>query len=157
MSKGSEYKKNYNTLFDEMIDKKENEGTELNQSKLSYSNSIGMSIEELQALFAKENETIVSKDDPLLLIVTILNAFIQKNKIIQDSYLETVNKIHKEQINDFSNELEAKLETLLQSLQNIKLSQEKTQDLSQFRTTLLITTAIIALSALINVAIYILK
>ena len=44
---------------------------------------IGLTLDDVRALLAKEHETIVPKDDPMLMIVTLLNA-----------YLGEVDKLH---------------------------------------------------------------
>ncbi len=45
---------------------------------------IGMNLDQVAALLANKNKTIVSKDDPLLMMVTVMNAFLAQENALMD-------------------------------------------------------------------------
>ncbi len=127
--------------------------------EIPYPDGIGMKIEEVIALLAKQNETIVTKDDPILLTVTILNAFLQENDKMNTKYLEALKMLFAELANDtvknteeHFNSINKKLETM--SVENMDKVSSR---ISSFSASLWIATGIMAVSALINVAVFVLK
>ncbi len=128
--------------------------------KIEIPDGFGISIADVQALLAKYNETLVAKDDPILVQVTISNAFLSEYKKIQEKYQETLKDIYTEQVKDFLKEVKKGTDEVRQTLATVsvdglhKIHLEQSTNLVKFRTHFLYLTAISCLSAFINLAVY---
>ncbi len=149
----------------EKISTEKTETTEIveNSKKVEeFPNGFGLSIEEVKAVLAKENKSIVPDDDPILLVVTILNCFLFENEKKEQKYQEALKKIYSEQSSSYVTELVGNLDNIKNLLENVsvdglnKLHAENTQELANFKVSMMWATGIIALSAFINVAVFIL-
>ncbi len=57
------------------------------------SDGIGMSFDQVMADLAAQHKTIVSKDDPILMVVTILNAFLTEEEKLLDRHRRALTTI----------------------------------------------------------------
>lgn len=143
---------------------KTEENAQDNQSlKSNFPDGFGMSIDEIRALLAKKHETIVHKDDPLLLTVTILNVFLEHQEKLNQKQLRAMNKLLTERTEAYIqgvNETTDGLSKTLQSitLEGIKDTQEKHRlHLQGFMVNMWWVAGIITLSAILNVIVFILR
>lgn len=124
---------------------------------------IGMSVEAVRELLHKQNGTSVPADDPLLMQVTILNAFLAEQANLQKRHENALTGFMSQQTAAFSGAISKEVGKLSETLSGVTVKgiQEAakgfTDDLSAMRTTLWLCTAIIACSALINVAVFVLR
>ena len=60
--------------------------TESREPDQLFPDGIGLSVEDVRALLARKHETSVPKDDPILMVVTILNAFLGRQDELQKKH-----------------------------------------------------------------------
>ena len=61
--------------------------------EVSIPDGIGLSLDEVRALLAKKHETIVAQDDPVLLLVTLLNAYVHEFEKLLDKHNKATVKV----------------------------------------------------------------
>ncbi len=81
--------------------------------EIKLPNGIGLSIEQVQALVSKENNTFLPQDDPTMMIVTILNAFLGENKKLQDGYVQALRKLFVDMSSDVNLEIKQTSQNVL--------------------------------------------
>lgn len=123
----------------------------------------GLSVEHVRALLAKKHNLAVPVDDPLLMMVTIQNAFLGAQTQLQKRHEKALAAFMGDQTAAYVQGVEKSVTDLTATLSNMttKGIHEAVSGfagrLSSFKTCLYLCTAIIGLSALLNVAVYILK
>lgn len=123
----------------------------------------GLSVEEVRALLAKKHNLAVPVDDPMLMMVTIQNAFLGAQIQLQEKHKKALAAFMGEQTAAYVRGVEKSVADLTATLSNMttKGIQEAASDfaatLSGFKTSLYFCAAIIGLSALLNVAVFVLK
>lgn len=164
----SEEKAEDNTIIDDSEAQIESENTQDNASqKSSFADGFGMSIEEVKALLAKKHETIVPKDDPILLIVTILNVFLESHEKLSEKLnkkqLDSMNELLTMRTEGYIKGVKDTVDGLSQTLESITVEgitnvQEKhNQHMHSFKYNMWCATAIITLSAILNVTVFVLR
>ncbi len=144
------------SISDDYVESDEEDG-----SKIAIPDGIGLSIEEIQALIAKYNKTIIEKDDPFLVVITILNAFMYENEKLQSKYLEALKNVYADQVKSYIKEVKKSTDSINATLKNvsqdevIKLHEKQTEKITSFRNYLTVCTAVIACSALVNLVFFI--
>ncbi len=68
----------------------------------------GLSIEEVQNIINQKCSVSVPKDDPIMLIVPILNAFLFEQQKLQEDYKEGLKEVYQEVLKAFIVEFEEK-------------------------------------------------
>lgn len=68
----------------------------------------GLSIEEVQNIINQKYSVSVPKDDPVMLIVSILNAFLFEQQKLQEEYKERLKEVYQEVLKAFIVEFEEK-------------------------------------------------
>lgn len=124
---------------------------------------IGLTLDDVRALLAKEHETIVPKDDPMLMIVTLLNA-----------YLDEVDKLHARHGKALAALMAGKTDAYVKGVQGAtdalaaqlsassvegirKVFAEHAGQLQSLKSGMWYAAAIVAVSALVNVAVFVLR
>ena len=113
---------------------------------------IGLTLDDVRALLAKEHETIVPKDDPMLMIVTLLNA-----------YLGEVDKLHARHGKALAALMAGKTDAYVKGVQGAsvegirKVFAEHAGQLQSLKSGMWYAAAIVAVSALVNVAVFVLR
>lgn len=131
--------------------------------KSTYPDGFGMSIEEVRALLSKKHEIIVPIDDPILLMVTISNVFLEEQEKLNQKHLTAMNKLLTERTEIYINAVRETTAGLSKTLENITVDgirdvQEKNAlDLQNFKSNMWWATGIITLSAFLNIAAFILR
>ncbi len=131
--------------------------TNVEETKSKYPDGIGMSIEYVKSLIAKDNEVIVDKDDPILLMVTILNAFFHEQEKAQDKYMLALKNVYSDQVNDFVDEIHKSTEQVKETLQSIstegliKIYERQNERMAELQTQLKYTCIVIGLLVLLNI------
>lgn len=123
----------------------------------------GLSVEDVRALLAKKHNLAVPIDDPLLMMVTIQNAFLGAQAQLQKKHEKALAAFMGEQTAAYVQGLEKSVADLTATLSRLTAQgiQEAVSGFAgsvcSFKTCLYLCTAIIGLSALLNVAVFILK
>jgi len=122
---------------------------------------IGLSLEEVRTLLAVKNSASVSPDDPILMIVTVLNAFLAEEEKLLDRHRKALTAILAERTDGYVRAVEQTTAHLGESLSSAsakemsRLFSGHTGRMERFNTSLFWLTAIVTVSALINVVIFI--
>ncbi|WP_288230730.1 hypothetical protein [uncultured Desulfovibrio sp.] len=124
---------------------------------------IGLSVEDVRAMLAKKHDLAVPKDDPLLMMVTIQNAFLGVQTQLQKKHEKALAAFMGKQTEGYVQGVEKSVSELRKTLSDVTINgirdaaSDFAASLSGFKTTLYLCTAIMALSALVNVAVFVLK
>lgn len=131
--------------------------------KSSFPDGFGMSIEDIRNLLIKKHETLVPKDDPILLTVTILNVFLEQQEKLNKKQLSAINEVITKRTELYIKGVKDTTEGLSKTLENITVEgirdvQEKyVSHLYNFKNSMWWATAIITISAVLNVCTFILR
>lgn len=124
---------------------------------------IGLTVEEVSAMLHKEHGVSVPKDDPVLMQVTILNAFLEAQLKLQKRHEKALAAFMSKQTSAHVEAVEKSVHQLSETLSGVTVkgiqeaAKDFVADVSSHRTTLWLCTAIIACSAIINVAVFVLQ
>ena len=120
---------------------------------------IGLTLDDVRALLAKEHETIVPKDDPMLMIVTLLNAYlgeVDKLHARHGKALAGKTDAYVKGVQGATDALAAQLSA--SSVEGIrKVFAEHAGQLQSLKSGMWYAAAIVAVSALVNVAVFVLR
>ncbi len=95
----------------EDIQEQEREQAQTQQEKeYLLPDGFGMSLDEVRALILNKYDIKVDKDDPILLIVPILNACLHEQKKLQDVYRENLKGVYQEVLEIFLENLDKRLQ-----------------------------------------------
>jgi hypothetical protein len=149
--------------FTEISQNDPQEGSGTAPEKQKYPDGLGLSIDEVKALIAKENKTIVDDDDPVLLIVTILNAFLHENNTMNEKYQKALKNMFSEQADGYCEQMQSVTNALKETLTSLSveaLNETHTKNMSklaEFRRDISWLSALAFISALVNVIVFIIR
>lgn len=139
------------------------EATDLQEDDCSsIASGIGLEIDQVRALLAEKHDTVVGKDDPILMICTLLNAFLgeaeQQNTRLQSGMKRLLAEKTGEYLEGVNSAASGLSETLSSaSVEGLKnLSDSTTEKVASLRCSLFYASVIIGISALINVVAFVL-
>lgn len=133
------------------------------QAEPCLPDGLGLSVEDVRALLAKKHNLAVPVDDPMLMMVTIQNAFLGAQTQLQKRHEKALAAFMGEQTATYMSGVEKSVSELRKTLSDVTINgiRDAASDfaatLSGFKATLYLCTAIIGLSALLNVTVFILK
>ena len=139
----------------------ESENTELSVES-ALPNGIGLSLEQVRALLAKTHETVVDKSDPILMVVTILNAHLAEVEKLQTRHKEGLGRLMADKTDAYVSGVTAAVGQLTDSLSSAsvqgirKVFDDHAARLQTFKNNTTWLAAIVAVSALLNVAVFVL-
>lgn len=125
-------------------------------------NGIGLSLEQVRALLAKNHETVVDKSDPILMVVTILNAHLAEVEKLQTRHKEGLGRLMADKTDAYVSGVTAAVGHLTDSLSSAsvqgirKVFDDHASRLQTFKNNTIWLAAIVAVSALLNVAVFVL-
>lgn len=119
----------------------------------------GLSIEDVRELLFKRHNVAVPPDDPALMQVTIANAILTEQEKLHARHREALTKFMGELTEGYAASMREGVETVTETLSalTVKGLNEAARDMVKFRTTMLFCTAINAVSALLIVAVFVLR
>lgn len=139
------------------------ETTELQEDDCSsIASGIGLEIDQVRALLAEKHDTVVGKDDPVLMICTLLNAFLgeteKQNTRLQSGMKRLLAEKTGEYLEGVNSAASSLSETLSSaSVEGLKnLSDSTTEKVASLRSSLFYASVIIGISAFINVVAFVL-
>lgn len=124
---------------------------------------IGLSLDDVRALLAKEHETIVPKDDPMLMMVTLLNAYLSEVDKLHARHSKALTALMADKTDGYVRGVQEATDALALKLSASSLAGIRTvfadhaARLESFKNAMWYATAIVAVSALINVAVFVLR
>lgn len=137
--------------------------TDMDERQQILPDGIGLSVDDVSAMLHRQHGISVPKDDPLLMQVTILNAFLTEQERLQKrhekalaAFMGTQTSTHVEAVRNSVGQLSETLSGVtVKGIQ--EAAKEFVADVSSLRTTLWLCAAIIGCSALVNVAVFVLQ
>jgi hypothetical protein len=124
-------------------------------------NGIGLTIDGVRYLLATKNSVSVSPDDPILMMVTLLNAFLTEEEKLMDRHRKALTSILADRTDHYVQAVEQTTANLGESLSSSSLSEikkiyvEHDGTMNRFRSSITWLAAIIGTSALVNVAVFV--
>ena len=122
---------------------------------------IGITIEDVRSLLATKNSVSVSPDDPILMMVTLLNAFLTEEEKLLNRHRRALTTILADRTDHYVQAVEQTSASLGESLSSSSLSEiknnfvEHDKAMNRFRSSIIWLAAIIGTSALVNVAVFV--
>jgi len=122
---------------------------------------IGLTLDEVRVLLAAKNSVTVTPDDPILMIVTLLNAFLTEEEKLLERHRKALTTILADRTDGYVKIVEQTTASLSESLSNASLNeikkifQESSGTVNRFRSNMIWLAAIVGISALVNVAVFV--
>ena len=120
---------------------------------------IGLSVEEVRTILQKKHDTYIPPDDPYLMNITIMNAVLTEQAKLQKAHEKALGKFMTEHTKQYLDETKKGMTEIMTALSQLTTEgiNKAVQDMVQFKTTMLICTAISSLSAALIVGVFVLK
>lgn len=124
---------------------------------------IGLDLESVRTLLAQKHATVVDPDDPVLMLVTLQNAFLAEYEKLLARHNKALTSMLAEKTDGYVSGVLAATKGLAKdlsaaSVENIRtILQGHSAALTTFRQNLTWLAAIVAVSALVNVAVFALR
>ena len=77
---------------------------------------IGLTVENVRALLAKQHDTIVPKDDPMLMVVTLMNAFLTEIERLQARHEKGLSRLMTDKTDTYVAGVQSATDSLSESL-----------------------------------------
>jgi len=124
---------------------------------------LGMNLEQVQNLLAEKHKTIVGLDDPILMLVTVMNAFLAQENALIERHKTALAKVMADKTGEYAVAVKQVTDSLSVSLSDVTLAaMQKTfavhsLELAKHQKNIMWLSAIAAISALVNVAVFVVK
>jgi mannose/fructose/N-acetylgalactosamine-specific phosphotransferase system component IIB len=124
---------------------------------------IGLNFKNIRQIIYREHNTDISEDDPILLVVTICNTFLNEIEKSQKAQQLAISKIMADQTSQYIEDVKKTTESLGEVLKNASVEAIKdifnhhVDALKEHKVNMKWCSLIIGISALINVIVYIIK
>jgi hypothetical protein len=122
---------------------------------------VGLTLDGVRALLAAKNSVTVTPDDPILMMVTLLNAFLTEEEKLLERHRKALTTILADRTDGYVKAVEQTTASLSESLSNAsleeikKIFQENGGTINRFRSDMIWLAAIVGTSALVNVAVFV--
>ena len=124
---------------------------------------IGLSLEQAQALIVKSNGIVLANDEPALMGITICNAYLAEVAKLHARHEKGLTKLMAEKTDAYVSGVKAAVDQLAESLSSAsvegirKVFDDHAVTLKTFKSNVYLAAVIVGMSALLNVAVFILK
>ncbi|WP_022660073.1 hypothetical protein [Desulfovibrio desulfuricans] len=124
---------------------------------------IGLSLEQARALVGKVHGEMLPKNDAILMVGTILNAWLSEIQKLQTRHESGLNRLMAEKTDTYVSGVQTAVSQLSTSLSSAsvegirKVFDDHAARLNAFKNSTAWLAAIVAVSALVNVAVFVLK
>lgn len=129
----------------------------------SLPDGIGLTLAQAKALVAEHNKTVIADDEPALIELTILNAFLDELEKLQARHKEGLGRLMADKTDAYVSGVATAVGQLTDSLSSAsvegirKVFDDHAARLQAFKNSTTWLAAIVAVSALLNVAVFALK
>ena len=133
------------------------------EAKNTLPDGIGLSLEQVQRVLVKTHKTVVDDHDPILMVVTILNAHLTEVDKLQARHREGLVRLMADKTAAYVSGVQAAVGQLTDSLSSAsvegirKVFDKHAARLRLFKSNITWIAAIVAVSALLNVAVFVLE
>ena len=124
---------------------------------------IGLSLPDVQNILNAKHSVSVPPDDPLLMVVTILNAFLGETDKLHARHGKALSALMADKTDAYVQGVRQATDSLAEqlsasSMEGVrKLFAQHDEKMQNFKNAMWYTTAIIAVSAIVNVAVFVLQ
>ena len=132
------------------------------EEKNQLPDGIGMPLEQVRALLAHTHETVLDKADPILMVVTILNAHLHEVENLQARHEKGLTNLMADKTDAYVSGLQGAVSQLTDSLSSAsvkgirKVFDDHAARLQAFKNSTAWLATIVGVSALLNVAVFVL-
>ena len=133
------------------------------EKELGNTPGVGLTLEQIRVVVSKANEVMLPKDDATLMIATILNAYLTEVDKLQARHEKGLTRLMAEKTDEYVSGVQAAVNQLSASLSSAsvegvrKVFDDHAARLSTFKSNVTLAAVIVGMSALLNVAVFILK
>lgn len=133
------------------------------ETALGNTPGVGLSLEQIRSVLDSVHEVVISKDDDILMVATMLNAYLTEVEALQTRHEKGLTRLMAEKTDVYVSSVQTAVERLSDSLSSAsvegfrKIFEEHTARLNTFKSNVHLAALIVGLSALLNVAVFILK
>ena len=133
------------------------------EKKPPLPDGIGISLEQAKALIAEHNKMVVANDEPALIELTILNAYLGEVQKLHVRHENGLARLMAEKTDAYVSGVNAAVDQLSTSLSSAsvegirKVFDDHAATLNAFRYAVYWAAAIVSVSALLNVAVFVLR
>lgn len=120
---------------------------------------IGMSIEEIRTMLIAKHNTKIPKDDPILMVVSMLNAALTEQAKLQKAHEVALGKMMSEHTKNYVQNTENGMKEIMETLSSLttKGLNEAAKDMVKFKMSMFYCTIITFISSLLIVGTFVLK
>ena len=124
---------------------------------------IGLSLEQAQALIVKSNGIVLANDEPTLMGITLCNAYLAEVAKLHVRHEKGLTRLMSEKTDAYVSGVQAAVNQLSDSLSSAsvegirKVFDDHAARLKTFRSNVNLAALIVGISALLNVAVFVLK
>ena len=132
------------------------------ENEAFFPDGVGLSLEQVRALIAKVHEAVVDKSDPILMLVTMLNAHLAEVEKLQARHEKGLTRLMAEKTDAYVSGVQGAVGQVTDSLSSAsvegirKVFDDHAARLHAFKNNTAWLAAIVAVSALVNVAVFVL-
>jgi hypothetical protein len=122
---------------------------------------LGMSLEQVQNLLAEKHKTIVGLDDPVLMLVTVMNAFLAEENALLERHKTAMAKVLADKTSEYVGAVKKVSDILAATFSDVTLTAIQKAfavhrlELTHHEKNIQWLSAIAAISALLNVAVFV--
>ena len=133
------------------------------EKELGNAPGVGLTLEQIRAVVAKAHNVMLPKDDATLMIATILNAYLTEVEKLQARHEKGLTRLMAEKTDEYVSGVQAAVNQLSTSLSSAsvegirKVFDDHAATLKTFKSNVYLAAVIVGMSALLNVAVFILK
>ena len=133
------------------------------EKELGNSPGAGLTLEQIRAVVAKAHNVMLPKDDATLMIATILNAYLTEVDRLQARHEKGLTRLMAEKTDEYVSGVQAAVNHLSASLSSAsvegvrKVFDDHAATLKTFKSNVTLAAVMVGMSALLNVAVFILK
>lgn len=133
------------------------------ETELGNAPGVGLTLEQIRSVVSKVHDVMLPKDDATLMIATILNAYLTEVDKLQARHEKGLTRLMAEKTDEYVSGVQVAVNQLSASLSSAsvegirKVFDDHSATLKTFRSNVYLAAVIVGMSALLNVAVFILK
>jgi hypothetical protein len=133
------------------------------EKELGNAPGVGLTLEQIRSVVSQAHDVMLPKDDATLMIATILNAYLTEVEKLQSRHEKGLSRLMAEKTDEYVSGVQAAVNRLSTSLSSAsvegvrKVFDDHAATLKTFKSNVSLAAVIVGMSALLNVAVFILK
>ena len=133
------------------------------EKELGNAPGVGLTLEQIRSVVSKAHEVMLPKDDATLMIATILNAYLTEVDKLHARHEKGLTRLMAEKTDEYVSGVQTAVNQLSTSLSSAsvegirKVFDDHAATLKTFKSNVYLAAIIVGMSALLNVAVFILK